>query len=342
MISVESKFKFDGGEKYKSHNFSIYEKNEQNTYENFCKIATENYLADEPNSRVDGDLYDKMGIHKFNSECLEDTMFKPVATRYRKLVKELLALMKTNLFIKTARPWPGNDPLMAMANGNEISQHQEFDYLSQQILDLLLPIISKNITNFYCVPWYTTFQRNHWKLARNRLRENEDSTAFQWHFDGVPKGTFKLFIYASEVEEDSGPFCYMVDRRGDPIKYETGDWQHIACDNNNSEEINPPRSTKTRFSLKKTGNMIIYHGCTPKKVMMPQGSFMVWNPNHLHRAAYTERGTRETIQFHMRPTLIKPKSYWLGTNGREHHVVYKHDWWLSDHKLHSWGMPREK
>ena len=338
MISVDYNFKFDGGKKYKSHNFPIYEKNKQNTYENFCKIAVENYLVDEPDSKIDGDLYDKMGIYQFNSEFLEDTVFKSVATQYKTLVKQYSDLMEIE-FPQFARWWPDPEqgPIMAFANGEEMSKNHRFDYLSQEILNLLVPIINKNITNFYCVPWYTTLQRNHWHLTKDKPRDCDDGTAYQWHFDGVPKGAFKLFIYLTDVEEDNGPFTYMTNPLGEPVKMETGDWHHIPHDDKNSEQINPKRNNKTRIDRESIKNVTENLGYKPKKVVMPAGSFMVWNPNHIHRATYPEVGKRDVVQFHMRPTLFKPQSYWYGTNGRQNHVGYKHDWWLADHKLHNWG-----
>ena len=275
-----------------------------------------------------------MSISRFNLEDLDDSIFHSVADEYKAAIKEVSDLMKTGEFLNQARPWP--DPprdFLLLANGQEISRSKRFDYLMEKILNLLTPIISKNITNFYCIPWYVTVQRT----LLSPPQPEDCGSAWQWHFDGVPMGTFKIFIYINDVKETSAPFCFMGDKDGNPIKYDTGDWNYISCSDDNSKVINPPRGTKTRITPDETRQMIKSGEYFPQKVTMPAGSFMVWNPNYLHKATNAEKETRDVIQFHMRPTLQKPPSYWHGTNGREHHVYYKHDWWLSDRKLHNWG-----
>ncbi len=300
----------------------IYTKNDLNTYDYFCDFASQVYYEENPsNTKV---CFDDLKISKFNSTELDKSIFLSVSNEYLIAIKNFSNVF--NSLIKYGRDHRG---LMKLFDGNEISTIPQLDSLIEPILDLLLPIIEREIVGFYLSPWYIGAQRTPVRPP-NPI---DDNTSWQWHYDAVPRGTFKLFIYLSDVDEESAPFTILTDQSGAPVLRDANDWKYITKDEKNHNQINEKRGIESRIPQKEI-DALKSQGYNEVGVHLPAGSFLVWNVNHIHKATAGKKRHRDILMIQLRPTHKKPESYWYGSNARQHATKWLMDWWEMDKKLH--------
>jgi hypothetical protein len=301
-----------------------YRQHYENTYENFFNQASKKYYLDNPDYKKN--KFDDLKVSLYDVENLNRSIFSSIESEYKILIKKFSDIFKKEIHSGTGRPGRG---WFKALNGKKLSQCKKLDDLIEPILNLLVPIIDREITGFYSVPWYVESRMT---LVMNEHVPEDNGTAWQWHYDGIPKGCYKLFIYLTDVNSETAPFTYMVDKNNIPITYKANDWKYISRNDEEYRRINPSRNIKTRISANEISTLLD-NGNKPVEAHGKAGSFIIFNQNNLHKATFGKKQIRNMIQFHMRPTLAKPKSYWHGTNGREHHTRFLHDYWSSEEKL---------
>jgi hypothetical protein len=268
--------------------------------------------------------FDDLGISGFSSMELDKSIFSPVSSEYLIAIKNFANVF--DLLIKYARD---NRGLMKLFDGNEMSKWAQLDSLVEPILGLLLPVIEKEIAGFYLSPWYIAAHRTPVRPP-NPI---DDDTSWQWHYDAVPRGSFKLFIYLTDVDEESAPLTILTDPGGNPVLRNANDWKYITKDGDNHDKINKKRDVKSRIPQKEI-DALKNQGYNEVGVHLPAGSFLVWNVNHIHKATVGKKRHRDILMIQLRPTHKKPGSYWYGSNARQHATKWLMDWREMDNKQH--------
>ena len=298
-----------------------YTQHADNTYESYYKLARETYKRENPKYTKDAHL-DDLKINFYRSDELLQSVFN-LGSQYRDLISYIALKAEQTL------PSRGRDThynLSKFLDGRELAQDPQLDVMIHHLLSMVVPTIEQEYAGSYCRPWYTSMSRS---LIREPLEPDNDTT-WQWHSDSVPQMCFKLFFYLSDVDESSAPFTYLADPKGDPVYRMAADWQYIARTDEERRNLNPPReqAASSRIPIAEI-NSLKEQGYTETPVCMPAGSFMVWSPNHIHKATYPTHRTRDVLQIQLRCVQKRPESYWYGSNGREH-SYNQFDWWAYD------------
>ena len=298
-----------------------YTQHPENTYEHYYELARQQYKNDNPGYSKNAHL-DNLKINAFRSDELADSIFG-LGKEYQDLISYIAQKADQTL------PSRGRDThynLSKFLDGKELAQDPQIDMAIHQLLGMVVPTIEREYAGSYCRPWYISSSRS---LFREPLPYNND-TAWQWHSDSVPQMCFKLFFYLTDVDEASAPFTYLVDPKGNPVYRAADDWKYIGRTDEERKKINPPRTKGSSSRISSTEiKDLLDKGYSERPVCMPAGSFLVWSPNHIHKATYPTERTRDVLQIQLRCVRRRPESHWFGSNGREH-LYNQFDWWAYD------------
>ena len=297
-----------------------YTQHDLNTYEYYYNLCRERYFVDYPEHE---ELHNNLYNLKINTFALKELASEPfnLGEDYGALISEIALLCKNELTAHGRRTICSK-----ILDGNELSKTPLFNDMFDRLLSMIMPTVEREFSGCYCRPWYISTSRS---ILREPLPP-DNGTTWQWHSDMMPQAAFKVFFYLTDVDENSAPLTYLLDPEGQPV-YRPGDnWAYIARNSDEHNTLNPPRVQPSRIPIAEI-NILKDKGYTEQEVHLPAGSFIVWSPNHFHKATIPKKQTRDVIQVQLRPVLKKPESYWFGSNAQTHaNGQHSFDWWAYD------------
>ena len=170
----------------------------------------------------------------------------------------------------------------------EIEDPFQYDEVSN-ILNLVKSQIEEKISSCYL----TT---NRIQIIRNIHTDREKSSSWLWHYDNNSKFHFKLFIYLSDVDENSSPFQCIARKEGDKeCSFAAVQTSRKSTATLPAEfpESRVPKSI-TKSLLKKDWKVRSIHG--------PKGTYFFFDPNIIHRATVPNKGfSRDALIYHLHP-----------------------------------------
>ena len=169
------------------------------------------------------------------------------------------------------------------AHAYRLNEWHDINEISEYV-QKVMPIIEKEIFSSYLKVEFVQPYRN--------KKEGKEETSWLWHYDDCPKEFIKLFLYLTDVKEDSGCMEYVEEiihtHRASP------DW--VTGEQLYPKSRVPPSVVATK---------------EVKKLVGPQGTAAIFTPNMIHRATIPTKGTtaRDAIVFFLRPSLEKQEPY---------------------------------
>lgn len=196
-------------------------------------------------------------------------------TKFEKCLKENKALKKTKF---------------AVNHTNPLSFPEVTDIIEEMYENISINIFNCN---------FTTNKISLYKSIHCDS-ENVDNT-WKWHWDNNPRPHMKLFIYLTDVEENTAPLAYLRNNSGSVIKMETS---KISP---NSQL--PPKYKNSRFPNHKLEEHMA-SGFYSNKVCGPAGTYIIFDPNIVHKATIPAIDkSRLALVYHMHPIAKNKKFY---------------------------------
>ena len=145
--------------------------------------------------------------------------------------------------------------------------------------------------------FYSHHTTNRVQIVRSLSTEAEEETSWLWHYDDNAGPQNKLFVYLTDVCEDSGPFTYMIDKSGAPYKFSTSKVSPL--------EEGRKHFPRSRIPEEEVRSMI-NAGATTERIIGSSGKCFVFDPNIMHKATKPKTGMeRIALIYHMHPTTKK-------------------------------------
>ena len=161
------------------------------------------------------------------------------------------------------------------------------------LADEIVPVLEKNLYGCHLFVDKVYCYRNHYFTER--------SASWLWHWDNNPDEVVKIIVYLTDVDDDCGPFEYVVGANGKPLLKKS-----TRSGYNNWKK--PPNGSRIP---EKDVEHEIRRGGKTVRVTGKAGTVVAFNNNVWHRANIPAEGKhRDIITFRVRPTA-KPVSKYV-------------------------------
>jgi len=159
-----------------------------------------------------------------------------------------------------------------------------------QILDLFYDFIKEEIYGCH-------FTTNTIQIYRNYHSDSEKESSWLWHYDDNPEPQLKLFIYLSDVTDESAPFTYLRDKHGQGRKIETS-------------RISPTKRLAQQFHASRIPQEVVdqytLFSYEEYSLCGGPGTAFIFDPNIIHKATVPSKGkSRDVLVYHIHPSLHK-------------------------------------
>ena len=316
----------------------------ENTFDYHYDLCRKEYEKDHPKYKTSNRMEDVKIQTKnlFNFNELQDSIFK-LNDQDKRLIRDIGAFCQCALeFI--AEDKKGNGANHRILDGQMLSNasesyptkncncdkcrwllfnHNSFNHLFDKLLSKVLPVIEREYFGSYCRPWYVSSLRT---MSAGDLTV-DNGTAWQWHSDMTFPHDIKMFMYLTDVDEESAPFTYLVDPEGNAV-HRPPEYKYISRNKEECKLINPPRKVLSRVPISEI-NELKSKGYEERQVFMPAGSFFIFDQNYIHKAVPAKNKFRDIIDLRLKPALKKPDSYWFDSRAQTH-ANDQHEWWDYD------------
>lgn len=154
-------------------------------------------------------------------------------------------------------------------------------------------------------------------VYRNIITNNKPRASWLWHYDNHPTEITKVMIYLTDVDSDSGPFEYLVDKHNAPIV--------ISPSRTGESHWKPPKWHDSRIPEQVMINYL-KNGAKQVKAVGEKSTTTIFDNNTIHRANIAKSGHRDVLVFQVKPHITKltprvNKAAWTGTF--KHVDIYK-------------------
>jgi hypothetical protein len=152
---------------------------------------------------------------------------------------------------------------------------------------LLIPQVEEKVLGSYAVI-------NQVNLIRSLPNGAKPVSSWLWHYDNCPDVSFKILIYLSDVDADSGAFEYL--RRPN-----IGDVVKLGSSRVSWDQVLPPLWPQSRVPPDVISRCIA-DGYEPYRVVGPRGTLILFDNNCIHRATVPVTRHRDALILNFRPT----------------------------------------
>jgi len=159
----------------------------------------------------------------------------------------------------------------------------------EDVAEAIIPNIEKHFFSSF-------IHVSHVYIYRSIATTREPVASWLWHYDNYPTEIHKIIIYLTDVDTDSGPFEYLVDKNKKPIIIEPS----RTGENN----WNKPKWKGSRVPGKKM-KQYAQKGCSVVQVTGKGGSAILLDNNCIHRATVAKKRHRDVLVFQIKPFAKK-------------------------------------
>ena len=246
------------------------------TYYKQCqKIFSEQEKTTDKNS-----LYD-IGLQHVNPYAKDNII--QVSKNYLDIIHEIS--MEANDRFKNKKEIyipenvnPQKENLARLKNPLSISKINE-------LADIIFPQIEHKLFNSY-------IHLSHLYIYRSVVNSAQPDASWLWHYDNYPVEIHKVIIYLTDVNEDSGPFEYLLDRENKPII--------VQPSRTGEDNWNKPKWKGSRVP-EKIMKRYREKGSRIKTITGKIGNMIVFDNNCIHRAKKANKQHRDVISFQIKP-----------------------------------------
>ena len=178
------------------------------------------------------------------------------------------------------------------------------DGLSEQLVDTLqFPEVTEIYEQMYQrvseLAFYSHHTTNRVQIVKSFSTNAPENSSWLWHYDDNAGPQYKLFIYLTDVGNDSGPFCYMASKDLKPYKFPTS-------------KVSPGREGQKYFERSRVPlpvvESMIKEGASERYITGKAGKCFIFDPNIMHKATKPKLDEeRIALIYHMHPTTEKTK-----------------------------------
>ena len=226
--------------------------------------------------------------NKFSTKDIRDLAFDGATLSFKKEYQDLVNKLakRTQEKFSTIKEIPTGTFSLNIEN--------PFQYTEViGILDLVKRKIEREISSCYL----TT---NRVEIIRSVHSDKTKSSSWLWHYDNNSEFHFKLFIYLSDVDDNSAPFEYL--HKGDSCAAVKTTRTYPG----NIAESIFKHSRIPREDLKKLKDI----GYNVRSATGPKGTWFLFDPNIIHRATVPKKGNyRDALVYHLHPISFSCREY---------------------------------
>lgn len=164
------------------------------------------------------------------------------------------------------------------------------------------------------------------KIYKTPKEASQEKSSWMWHLDNNPKEQVKIMIYLSNVDENAGPFEYMIDPDGQAVKASTRRIDYASwCTSKGIHKTKYCSWYSSRVSQEAV-KLMTQNGCKPNKICGNMGTVILFDNNIVHRGSLPIVDSRLAMTLQFRPvdverTSLVDESY--TGNGWEHTTFNK-------------------
>ena len=119
------------------------------------------------------------------------------------------------------------------------------------------------------------------------------ASSWLWHYDNCPDEAFKILIYLTDVDAESGAFEYLRHPA-------TGDVVKVGSSRAAPDQVAAPRWPRSRVPPEVVARYA-EEGYEPHRVVGPAGTLILFDNNCIHRATVPRTRHRDAVILNFRP-----------------------------------------
>jgi hypothetical protein len=269
-------------------------------YARYYAAARQLYRADgKPFQPVIASVYD-VGAHLLYSPGSEtpfsiDSRYMEIVERVSKAVEGRLKSPADCYFFPRlsvpAAPGQPTDDLPDVKNGDVITtQLRDFDGIDglSEMCGMIIAALEQNVYGSYLIA-------DKIYIYRSLVSRQPEQISWLWHYDNHPDEVLKVMVYLSDVDEDSGPFGYLVNPvTGRPMKMKPV-----------PNLVRP--FIETRISPRQV-QQYTRNGYSPFKLCGKKGTTCLFSENIIHKANIANKRHRDVVVIQVRPVTFRPSN----------------------------------
>lgn len=269
-------------------------------YTHYYATARQHYRADGKSFRpAIASVYD-VGAHLLYSPG-SDTPFS-IDSRYMEFVNRVSQAVEERLRSPTncyffprlsspVAPGQSTDELPDIKNGDVITtQLRDFDGIDglSEMCSAIIAALEQNVYGSYLIA-------DKIYIYRSLVSRQPEQISWLWHYDNHPDEVLKVMVYLTDVDEDSGPFEYLLNpATGKPMK------------------MKPIPNLVRPFIETRISPLQVREyaraGYAPFKLLGKKGTTCLFSENIIHKANIANIRHRDVVVIQVRPVTFRPSS----------------------------------
>jgi len=185
-------------------------------------------------------------------------------------------------------------------NSKEIYVPKESNPKKENLIRLDNPLTINNVNNLadIIIPqiesqfFQSYIHLSHLYVYRSIVTKAEPLSSWLWHYDNYPTEIHKIIIYLTDVDENSGPFEYLINKDNEPVIIEPS--------RTGPNCWNKPKLKGSRIPAKMM-RKYLEKGHSVKKLTGKAGTGVIFDNNCIHRATVAKKQHRDVIAFQIKP-----------------------------------------